>query len=373
MRKYFESFKYTDLTLLVVCGVLVVFGLIILSSASGPAAYQKFGDNYYYVKHQILYGLLPGLALFFLCFFVDYRFWKKRAFMFLIISVILLMLVFIPGIGAEYGSAKSWINIFGYSFQPSELVKLTFIFYLAAWLESRGETKLKDYSSGMMPFIISLGIIMLLMILQPDIGTMSIIVATSLVIYLMAGAPIYQVGLMVCGGIGLFAALIKLAPYRTARFMTFLHPELDPQGIGYHINQALLAIGSGGILGLGLGHSRQKFQYLPEVAGDSIFAVMSEELGFIFSCAFVFIFMVILIRGLKISLATRDNFGKLLAVGLVSWIVIQAFINIGSMVGMMPMTGVPLPFVSAGGSSLAVTLASLGILLNIAKQSAQRL
>jgi len=372
MGKFFKGFKNTDIALLVLVGVLLFFGLIILSSASGPAAYQKFGDSYYYVKHQLAYGLLPGLFLFFVCFFVDYRFWKKYALAFLIASVVLLLAVFIPGIGAKYGSAQSWITVFGYSFQPAELVKITFIFYLAAWLASRGERKIKDFASGLLPFLVSLGAIILLMVLQPDIGTMSIIAATAFIVYFTAGARLHWLALLGAAGVGIFMLLIKTAPYRAARFMTFLHPELDPQGIGYHINQALLAIGSGGFFGLGLGHSRQKFQYLPEVTGDSIFAVMAEELGFLFACLFVLAFLFLLIRGLKIALAASDDFGKLLAVGLTSWVVIQAFINIGSMVGIVPMTGVPLPFISAGGSSLVVSLASMGILLNIAKNSKQK-
>lgn len=367
-----KLFKNTDITLIILIGVLLLFGLVILSSASGPLAYQKFGDNYYYVKHQILFGLAPGLVLFLVCLGVDYHFWRKKAMLFLGISILLLLLVFIPGLGAEYGSAQSWITILGYSFQPSELVKLTFIFYLAAWLESRGTMKLRDFSSGLMPFLVSLGAIIILMILQPDIGTMSIIAASALVVYFVAGAPLVQVGAMILAGAGFFMLLIKAAPYRAARFMTFLHPELDPQGIGYHINQALLAIGSGGLFGLGLGHSRQKFQYLPEVAGDSIFAVFAEELGFVFSLAFVVVFLFLLFKGLKIAMESRDNFGKLLAVGICTGIVIQAFINIGSMVGLLPMTGVPLPFVSAGGSSLAVSMASVGILLNIAKKSKEK-
>jgi cell division protein FtsW len=344
MKNLFKNtFKNTDVTLTIIVGALLLFGLVTLSSASSPIAYQKFGDNYYYVKHQMLYGLLPGLVLFFICLVTGYHFWKKKAML-----------------------------IFGFSFQPAELVKITFIFYLAAWLESRGMMKLRDFQSGLLPFLISLGAIMLLMIFQPDIGTMSIIVATALVVYFVAGAPIFQMCALGCAGFGFFILLIKAAPYRAARFMTFLHPELDPQGIGYHINQALLAIGSGGLFGLGLGHSRQKFQYLPEVAGDSIFAVFAEEFGFIFSCVFVFIFLVLLAKGLKIAIGARDNFGKLLAVGITVGIVIQAFINIGSMVGLLPMTGVPLPFVSAGGSSLAMSLAGIGILLNIAKKSKEK-
>ncbi|MDD4995647.1 MAG: putative lipid II flippase FtsW [Patescibacteria group bacterium] len=357
--------KNIDYSFLALVGLIVIFGLIVLSSASGPLGYQKFGDSYYYLKHQIVYGFLPGIAMLLICARIPFTFWKKKALILFIISFILLLAVFIPGIGAEYGTAHSWLSIGGFSFQPSELLKLTFLIYLAAWLEARGENKLKDINSGLVPFLISLGVVMLAMVLQPDLGTMTIIVVSSLIVYFAAGAPWAHIGLLGGAGAALLFILIKMAPYRSARFMTFLHPELDPQGIGYHINQALLAIGSGGILGLGLGHSRQKFQYLPEVAGDSIFAVMAEELGLIFSLLVVVAFVALLIKGFRIAASSDDVFGRFLATGISAWFAVQALINIGSMIGLMPMTGVPLPFISYGGSALMVSLAAVGILLNI--------
>jgi len=365
----FKFLKNIDYSFLALIGIIVLFGLVVLSSASGPLGYQKFGDSYHYVKHQLLYGLVPGILLLFVCLKINYSFWRKRAVPLMVVTLILLLLVFIPGIGAEYGTAKSWINIGGFSFQPAELLKLTFLFYLAAWLEARGERKMQDINSGLMPFLIILCVVMLLIALQPDIGTMSIVVFSALAVYFIAGARWLHMYILGGGGGLLFFLLIKLAPYRSARFMTFLHPELDPQGIGYHINQALLAIGSGGILGLGLGHSRQKFQYLPEVAGDSIFAVIAEELGLIIAMLVVIAFIILFIRGFKIAQGAKDNFGRYLAVGIVTWFTFQALVNIGSMVGIMPMTGVPLPFISYGGSSLAISLAAVGILLNIDKAS----
>jgi len=372
MKARFKFLQNIDYSLLALVGVILLFGLVVLSSASGPIGYQKFGDNYYYVKHQLVYGLLPGIFLLLLCLRINYNFWRKRALLLLGVSLFLLLLVFIPGIGAEFGTARSWINIGGYSFQPSEFLKLTFLFYLAAWLEARGERKVQDVNSGLVPFLISLGVVMLLLILQPDIGTMSIIVAMAIIVYITAGASWLHIILMGLGGSTMLFILIKMAPYRAARFMTFLHPELDPQGIGYHINQALLAIGSGGILGLGLGHSRQKFQYLPEVAGDSIFAIVAEELGLIISVLVIVAFILLFVKGFKIAARARDPFGRYLAVGIVSWLVVQALVNIGSMVGVLPMTGVPLPFISYGGSSLFMSLAAIGILLNIDKSAKAR-
>ena len=182
--------------------------------------------------------------------------------------------------------------------------------------------------------------------LQPDMGTMTIIAITALVVYFVAGAPFKHLTWLILGASGLFLLLIKIAPYRAARLTVFLNPALDPQGIGYHINQALLAIGSGGIFGLGLGHSRQKYLYLPEVTGDSIFAVIAEELGLIFSLVLIILFLILMYRGLKIARSAPDTFGKLIATGIIVWLVLQAFINIAAMVTLIPLTGIPLPFIS---------------------------
>jgi len=254
-----------------------------------------------------------------------------------------------------------------FSLQPAEIVKLTFLFYLAAWLERRGSVGLRDTQAGLIPFVSVLGAIILLIALQPDVGTMAIIVAIAMVVYFVAGAPILHIAGLIVAGSGLLGLLVVLAPYRAARFTTFLYPELDPQGVGYHINQALLAIGSGGIFGLGYGASRQKFEYLPEVSGDSIFAVTAEEMGLIFCLLLVFLFLLFFRRAIKVALAAPDVFGKLVAVGIASWLTIQAFVNIGSMVSIMPMTGVTLPFISYGGTSLAISLAAVGVLLNISR------
>lgn len=346
---------------------LVVFGLLILTSASAPLAFERFGDSYYYIKHQLIFGLLPGIFLFIVFSLIDYTVWRKYSFLMLVISIILLVMVFIPGIGAEFGTAHSWIGFGDFSLQPSEIVKLTYLIYLASWLESRGHMRVGDLHEGLKPFLITLGAIMLLMILQPDIGTMSIIVMMSMAVYFVGGAQLSHVVGLGAAGIAGILFLIKIAPYRAARFTVFLHPEFDPQGIGYHINQAYLAIGSGGLFGKGFGLSRQKFQYLPEVMGDSIYAILSEELGFIFSVATVLLFFFLLKRGLLLASNCKDKFGKFLIVGVMSWVVIQAFFNIGAMVGLMPLTGVPLPFISYGGTSLMVTLAAMGLVANISR------
>jgi cell division protein FtsW len=362
----FPKSHQPDYILIITLSIIIVFGLIILSSASTVIAYQKFNDGYYFLKHQILFGLIPGLIFLFFTLKINYIKWKKFSLPLLIISILFLIAVFIPNIGATYTNAKSWINIAGISFQPSELIKLTLILFLAAWFEKKGE-KIKNFSQGILPFLLLLAIISFLIILQPDIGTLLVIIFIALAILFVAKANFLHFLLIILSGIGLFGLLIKIAPYRMARLTVFLNPELDPLGIGYHINQAFLAIGSGGIFGLGLGHSQQKFQYLPEVIGDSIFAIIAEELGFIISVGLIILFLILIFRGFKISQSAPNEFAKFIAVGIVSWFGIQIFVNIAAMVGLVPITGITLPFVSYGGSSLAISLAAAGILINISK------
>ncbi len=355
-----------DYYLLLALAVLIVYGLVVLSSASFVLGYQKFGDSFYYVKHQLTFGLLPGILALLIAQKIPYIFFKKISFWLFLFSIFLLVLVFVPGIGLELGGAQSWIVVGGVSFQPAELLKLSFILYLASWLENRGQG-IKNFKYGFLPFIVLLGIVSLLIVKQPDIGTLSIIIASAIGMYYIAGAPLYH--LFALGGIGsfLFYILIKLEPYRLSRITAFLNPEKDSLGIGYQARQAILAVGSGGLLGLGLGQSRQKFAYLPEVAADSIFAVMAEELGFVVTFLFLVLFFYIIYRILKNAYFAPDYFARLTAVGIAVWFAWQAFINIGAMIGLVPLTGIPLPFVSYGGTALFVNLAAMGIILNISK------
>lgn len=356
---------YLDRTFLALLLGLTAIGLIMLASASWPMGFDRFDDGYYFLKHQLIFGLLPGVVGCLVAMRIPYEQFRRFAPHMLGLSILLLILVFIPGVGAEFGTSRSWIGVGGFSFQPSELVKLTFLIYLAAWLEARSKHELKSVAEGLAPFLTVLGIIALLLILQPDTGTLGIIVLTAFAVYFVAGAPIrylVALGILAFGGL---AALVKISPYRADRVLTFLHPELDPLGVGYHINQALLAIGSGGLFGRGYGHSLQKFQYLPEVAGDSIFAVMAEEMGFVLVTAFILFYIAFIFRGLKIAERAPDAFGKYLVIGIMTWFGIQAFVNIGAMVGIMPITGVPLPFVSYGGTALAISLTAAGVVLNV--------
>jgi len=354
-----------DLQFLLLLGGILAFGFLMLSSASGPLALQKFGDAYWYTKHQLWFGLVPGSLLFFFFANVDYRTWLRYAPKLLVVSIALLSMVFIPGLAADWGTSRSWVFIGGFSFQPVEAVKLLFLCYLAALLASRGEHGMADVRMGTAPFVVSVGIIAALLMAQPDLGSLMVIGSIAFVTYFAAGAPWSHVtGMLVAGLVGVFA-LIKSAPYRFNRFMTFLHPELDPQGVGYHINQAYMAIGSGGWFGQGLGHSRQKYLYLPEVAGDSVFAVISEELGFVVTLAALALLFALISRMLHVAKHAPDAFGRLLATGIAAWVCCQSLFNIGSMLGLVPITGLPLPFISYGGTAMTVLLGAMGVMANI--------
>ncbi len=372
MTKFFHrlqnTFARVDRVFLFGTLALIGFGIVMLSSVSGPTAFAKYGDAFWFVKHQLLIGVVPGLFMLCLASGVDYHRYKEWAMPILLVSIVLLTLVFIPGLSASWGTSRSWIGIGGFSFQPAELVKLTFLLYLAAWLDARGDEGARDVRAGLVPFLVLLAIIGALIMLQPDLGTLSVIVLTSLTVYFLGGASLRHLSVLAVSGGLLIFLFIQGATYRANRLMTFLHPELDPQGVGYHINQALLAIGSGGFFGLGFGQSRQKFSYLPEVAGDSVFAIMAEELGFLFAGLFVVLLLLFLWRGLKIARRAPDRFGMLVAAGIVALLAVQAFVNIGSMLSLLPLTGITLPFVSYGGTALVVACTAMGVLLNISSQ-----
>jgi len=355
-----------DYTLLIIVLILFVFGLVMISSASSVISWEKFGKTGYLLKHQLLYGLLVGLPLMLILSKFYYSNLKKLSSLFFIMSLVLLVLVFVPSIGLSLGGAKRWIAIGGFSFQPAELAKISFIIYLAAWLEKKGK-EIRSFREGVMPFLIISGIVGGLVALQPDVGTMGLVLICAVVLFFVAGAKIFHIIFLSICGLGGLAALVKLAPYRLNRFIVYLHPEIDPRGIGYQINQALLAIGSGGILGLGLGQGRQKYLFLPEPATDSIFAILGEELGFIGIVCLVILFIVFALRGFRIAKNSPDLFSKLLACGITSWIVFQAFIHMGGVSSLIPLTGITLPFVSYGGTALVVSLAGVGVLLNISR------
>ncbi len=355
----------TDRRLLLIVGLLVVFGIVMLASASSVVAYNTYGDAYYFFKHQLI-GILIGAAAFWILSRLDYRHLKKFALPFLIISVLLLCLVFIPGLGRVVNGSRSWVNILGFSLQPAEFVKLSLLIYLAALFEKRDQTPLKFRS-----FLLIYGGIALLMLLQPDIGTLFVLTITCFAVYYLGGGKLKHI--LISGLIGVIAltalSLVPQGQYRLNRYRCLVDSNFDPQGACYQINQSLIAIGSGGIFGRGLGESRQKFLYLPEVQNDFIFAVIAEETGLVFAGLLILLFALLFHRGYRISQGAPDGFGRNLSAGIIIWLVIQASLNIGGIMRILPMTGVPLPLVSYGGSAVMAALAALGIVASISKQS----
>lgn len=358
-----------DKKLLTIILLLSGFGLMMISSASVLYSKTRFDDPNYFLTHQLFYGFLPGLVALYFFSKIDYHIWKKLSVPIFFISVLALILVFIPGVGKNIYGASRWINLGPISFQPSEMAKIALILYLSAWLESRGKERIKDVYEGMIPFLGILALMGFLIIKQPDVGTLGVIVLIAMAMFFVSGAKLSHIWGIVLAGLVSVAGLIAIAPYRLNRMLVFLNPDHDTQGVGYQITQALLAVGSGGIFGVGLGHSRQKFNYLPEPVGDSIFAIASEELGMIGAYIIVALFIAFAFRGLKIAKNAPDDFGKIIAVGIVSWVIFQAFVNISAIIAIIPLTGIPLPFISYGGTSFIFLMVAMGILLNISKQS----
>lgn len=354
-----------DPPFLIIVVALLIFGLFILYSASLSLGDRRFDNPTYYFREQLLKGVLLGVVGFLLALKVPYQFLKKYSFIFLIASIALLTLVFLPDIGFSFAGARRWVKLGPIFFQPSEIVKLAFLIYLAAWFEARR----KDIGAalgGLVPFLIIVGIIGVLLMAQPDMGTFGVVALSGLAMYWVAGGRNRHLGFIVALGIISFFALAWIAPYRWQRVTSFSNPSADPQGSGYHINQAMSAIGIGGVGGVGIGNSRSS-TYLPEAAGDSIFAVLAEELGLLGVSVTMLLYSFFGIRGYQLARQSPDYFSRLLIVGVTSWILIQSFINIASISGSFILTGVPLPFISYGGTALAVNLIAAGIIANISK------
>lgn len=354
-----------DRRLLSTIFLLLGVGLVLLFSASSVAGYLRSGNSYYFIEHQLA-GLVLGLPAFFILSRWDYHRFRKHAFAALIASFVLVLLVFIPGLGAHYGKAQNWINLWGFSIQPAEFAKLSFFIYLAAWLNVKQE-RLESFSQGFGPFLAILGVLGFIMMLQPDLGTFSIIFSVSVVAYFVAGGS--RRILLIMLGIALLGLFLVMSvkSNKMERFDCFRDPEAYSQDKCYQINQSLIAIGSGGWFGRGLGESRQKFMYLPEVWSDSVFAVIAEEIGFVFSVLLLILYFYLFYLGIQTARRAPDDFGRLLATCIVCWVMFQTLINIGGISNLIPMTGVPLPFVSSGGSSIAALMAAMGILVNISR------
>ena len=342
---------------------LVAMGLIFIADISTPQALNYFNDKFYFLKQQVVWAMI-GIGAMIVTSNINYNFWRKLAVPIFFTTVFLLIAVLIPGISLKALGARRWISVGSINFQPSEVVKLALALYLARVSES---------SKKPLAFFIPLALVCGLIMLQPDLGTTLVVGFIGIVQIFVSGVPLmYFLGSLLAGIAGV-VVLIIASPYRRDRLMTFLQVSSDPLGKEYHIRQILLALGSGGLFGLGIGQSRQKYLFLPEASTDSIFAAISEEIGFIGSVALIALFAYFLYKAFKIASNAPDQFSKILAVGITAWIGGQVILNISSMTALTPLTGIPLPFFSYGGTSLSMILASCGILLNISRYGTQKI
>ncbi len=348
---------------------LITLGLIALYSSSTVKSFENFGYTTYYIIHQILYGLTVGTIGFIVLSKIDYHKWQKFLPAILLVSLALLLAVKIPGIGFSANGAQRWVHFGPIFFQPSEFAKLAIIIYLASYAH-KFSLKNLGFFNGVLPPLILISIYAGLILMEPDFGTMSILVITSVIMLFVGGLKIKHFMLLGIFGLVLALTLIKLEPYRYNRLLSFLDSNHDKLGASYQINQALLGIGAGKSWGYGYGLSRQKYNYLPEPMNDSIFAITAEELGFFRTSFILTAFLFFIFQGLAIAKSAKDKFGQLLAIGITAWVGLQAIINISALTGLIPLTGVPLPFFSYGSSSLVILLLACGIMANISKQSA---
>ncbi|GAA0613042.1 stage V sporulation protein E [Virgibacillus siamensis] len=336
-------------------------------SASYIQAEYNFGDSFFYLKRQLLFSAVGIFAMFFIMS-IPYGTWKKYSKVLLLVCFVLLLAVLIPGIGMERNGAQSWIGVGAFSIQPSEFTKLGLIIYLSVFL-SVNQKYITSFKQGFFPSIILVFTAFGLIMLQPDLGTGVVLILTCMMMIYIAGARLSHFIGMATIGVAGFLYLILSAPYRISRITAFLNPWQDPLGDGFQIIQSLYALGPGGLMGVGLGNSLQKYFYLPEPQTDFIFAILGEELGFIGGTAVIALFGLLFWRGVRIGIEAPDAFGRFLALGIVSMITIQVMINVSVVIGLIPVTGITLPFLSYGGSSLTLTMCSVGILLNISKYS----
>jgi len=345
-----------------------VVGLLVVYSASFAIGELEYGDTNYFIVRQAGAAAV-GLGLLWFFMRLDYHFLRTASLLIMVLALVGLLAVLVPGIGVERNGAHRWLSLGPLPpLQPSEFAKLAIIVYIAAWLASRRDN-IKHFSMGFLPFTLMVGLVASLVLVEPDMGTTVVIVLTTCTLFFVAGAPVSHLTLLILGGGLMSLALIAITDYRVDRITSFISPESDPEGIGFHIIQLLIALGSGGPVGLGWGESRQKFFYVPGSHTDGVFAILGEELGFIGAVAVIALFAFLVYRGIRTALNAQDHFGAYLAVGILSWIAYQTLINIGGITRSIPMTGIPLPFFSYGGSALVATLAGVGILLNVSRYS----
>jgi len=351
--------------------LLVVAGYFIFSSASLGLLAQE-GPRFSNVAFsQTFYGLFLGTIFCIITSRIHYRFWRKFSLFIFIGAIAATLLVFVPKVGLEFGGAHRWIGIASFTFQPSELLKIGYIIYLAAWIS--GLKKSASFlKSGIIPFVVLTGITGVILLAQPDTDTFFVICVSGLAMLIASGCSWKHIFLIILISIIGFGVIIYERPYLRSRIETFLNPTQDSLGSSYQIQQSLIAVGSGQLLGRGFGQSIQKFNFLPEPIGDSIFAVMAEEFGFVGGVVLIFMYLFFGFRGLKIVARAPDSFGGLLVLGIVILILAQSFVNMAAMLGVLPLSGIPLLFVSHGGSAMLITLAEVGIILNVSRYQKKR-
>ncbi|KKT09318.1 MAG: Cell division-specific peptidoglycan biosynthesis regulator FtsW [Parcubacteria group bacterium GW2011_GWA1_43_21] len=361
--------KKADSFFLFMVITMVLVGFFIFSSAA-MGQLTKDGANFIVIVSKQLAIMALGLLVMIVASSIDYKKYRKVALPFFVIAVILSCLVLIPGLGMSAGGAKRWLLLGPLSFQPAEFLKFAMIVYLSAWLATRKE-KVKDFYNGFVPFFCLIGILgVVLAIMQRDTGSFLVACLTAMTLFFMAGGRIKHLALLALVAVLAISVLAYVRPYVRDRIVTFLNPATDIQGASWQINQSLIAIGSGGITGRGFGQSLQKYNFLPEPIGDSIFAVAGEEFGFVGANMIIVFFLIFALWGIKLATKITDPFGRFLTLGFICQVFIQATINIGAMIGILPLTGVPLLFISHGGTALLFTLLEMGIILNISKQRA---
>lgn len=365
MKNIFKDLKF-DKPLIISIIILIILGITTFLSASLGILPNNELKFFSIIKSQMLYIFILGGSAIFIGSKINYKYYKKYALLIFLFTFLFTLTVFIPGLQFYYNGAHRWIHIFGFSLQPSELLKFGSVVFLSFFCAKYAKY-FKNFKIGLIPFIVFVIMIASALLLQPDFGTFSIILIPSFIVYFVGGAKLRDVLILLLSGILLFFILVEARPYMKERILTFINPDRESLGAGYQLNQSLIAVGAGGLEGRGIGQSIQKFNYLPEQISDSIFAVYAEEVGFIGSLLLLGVFLFIIVRGIHISKRADDTFGSLLAVGIVATFFFQTVLNIASILGLAPLTGVPLPLISKGGTSFAFLMFELGVLLNISK------
>lgn len=347
--------------------MLTVTGLVVVYSASFVIGLARFGDPNYFVIRQAIWAAI-GTLLLIAAMRTDYHKLKPLALPIMALTIIALVAVLV--IGVEGGGARRWIGFGELTVQPAEFAKLTVIIYLAAWLASKGD-ELRSFEHGLVPFVIIIGLLGALIMLQPNLGTTLIILLITVTMFWVAGASFVQMLALAVSGFLAIGLLATVAGYRADRLTAFFSAESDPLGHGFQTLQSLIAIGNGGIHGLGLGASRGKFFYIPESHTDGVFAIIGEELGIVATVPIILLYMILMVRGFQVARRAQDDFGRLIATGVTTWITVQALLNIGGITRVIPLTGVPLPFLSFGSNALAAVMLAMGVLISVSRYGTQ--